>query len=400
MKKLITFLIALCPILSFSQINFEPGYIIRNNNIRTECLIRNIAWKDNPTTIEYKITENEAPQILAIAEITEFSVSNAYKFKRFTVQIDRSSNNMKDITSSRDPKFKTETLLLKAIVEGSVNLYAYEDSNLVRYFVSTDNPNEVTQLVYKEFFNDKENAIAKNNYYRQQLSIILKSDNLTDQDFKNVEYKQGSLVKLFEKYYGSKENSLSNLSQNQVKGSFNFKIIAGASFVSAKMEHLQLLNTLTEFDSKTVANFGVEVEYILPFNKNKWSLFFNPTYQGKYESSYEKEILYTGGLIHKSTIEYSSIDLNIGARHYMFLNQKSKIFLGTGFTMAFPLNSSATFRSETLEITKAHNLFAGGGFAYNRFSAEIRCNFKRSIISGNWGSNYNSVGILAGYKFL
>lgn len=51
MKKLIIVFLIFLPILSFSQINFESGYIIRNNNIKTECLIRNVAWKNNPTNI-------------------------------------------------------------------------------------------------------------------------------------------------------------------------------------------------------------------------------------------------------------------------------------------------------------------------------------------------------------
>lgn len=399
MKKLIYFFALLFSSLAVGQINYEAGYIIKNNNIKIECLIKNIDWKDNPSSIEYKLTENQTPQTINIDNIEEFSVLNSSKFKRFTVQIDRSPNNMKNISHSRDPIFKTETLLLKLIVDGTISLYAYEDSNLIRYFVSTENPNEVTQLVYKQFFNDKENVVTKNEYYRQQLSLLMKSENIAYEDFKKVQYKQESLVKLFEKYYGTKENTISDLNKNQVKGGINFKVIAGASIASAEMEHLNVYNTLTEFDSKTIPNLGLEAEYIMPFNKNKWSIFFNPMYQ-KFDSENIETGFYYGDSTRKSSIEYSYLDLNFGLRHYMFLNQKSKFFLGAGATMAVPLNSSAMFRNRKLDITKSSNLFIGGGFAYNRFSAEIRCNFKRSIVAGDWGSNYNSVGILAGYKFL
>ena len=227
----------------------------------------------------------------------------------------------------------------------------------------------------------------------------MKSENVKNEDLKKVQYKQESLVKLFEKYYGTKENTISDLNKNQVKGGISFKVIAGASIASAKMEHLNVYNTLTVFDSKTIPNLGLEVEYIMPFNKNKWSIFFNPMYQ-KFDSKNIETGFYYSGNTRNSSIEYSYLDLNFGLRHYMFLNQKSKFFLGTGFAMALPLNSSAMFRNQELDITKSTNLFIGGGFAYNRFSAEIRCNFKRSIISGDWGSNYSSLGILAGYKFL
>ena len=39
---------------SFAQINFEPGYIINNQGVKTECFIRNVAWKNSPVTFDYK----------------------------------------------------------------------------------------------------------------------------------------------------------------------------------------------------------------------------------------------------------------------------------------------------------------------------------------------------------
>ena len=42
---LIFLLIAKC---SFGQIRYENGYYIDNNNRRTECLIKNVDWGNNP----------------------------------------------------------------------------------------------------------------------------------------------------------------------------------------------------------------------------------------------------------------------------------------------------------------------------------------------------------------
>jgi len=55
MKKLFTFLLMLTACFTYSQINYEAGYFIDNNGKKTECLIKNVAWKNSPLNFEYKL---------------------------------------------------------------------------------------------------------------------------------------------------------------------------------------------------------------------------------------------------------------------------------------------------------------------------------------------------------
>ena len=99
MKKTLLLFFVLITYSTFSQIRFEPGYITENDGNRKECLIRNVAWKNNPVEIEYKLTENDVPQKATIAQLIEFSVGNAYKYKRFITKIDRSSANINNLST-------------------------------------------------------------------------------------------------------------------------------------------------------------------------------------------------------------------------------------------------------------------------------------------------------------
>src|SRR4051812_47338963 len=112
MKKTIALLLLILPLLSYAQITFQQGYFIENAN-KTECLIKNLAWKNNPVSIEYKLRENETVQVKTIKEISEFSVNDAYKYKRYTVAVDRSGIAIDKLSDKKDPKWKTETLFLK-----------------------------------------------------------------------------------------------------------------------------------------------------------------------------------------------------------------------------------------------------------------------------------------------
>ena len=57
MKRILPFLALLAFTASFSQITYQPGYFINNSGSKTECLIKNVAWKDNPVEFDYKLSE-------------------------------------------------------------------------------------------------------------------------------------------------------------------------------------------------------------------------------------------------------------------------------------------------------------------------------------------------------
>jgi len=124
MKKHITTVILLLFTVSiFSQIKFEKGYIIDNSNKRTECLIKNLGWKDNPTEIFYKILKNETPKKIEISSIKEFGIINESKYIKHSMKIDFSTAKVAQMDQNRNPIWEDKTVLLKIMVEGEANLY-------------------------------------------------------------------------------------------------------------------------------------------------------------------------------------------------------------------------------------------------------------------------------------
>ena len=97
MKKRILFLlITILSLNCYSQISFQKGYYIDNTNQKINCLIKNINWKNNPTKFEYKLSENSESKKTTIKTIKEFGIDNISKYVRSTVNIDRSSVNIKN----------------------------------------------------------------------------------------------------------------------------------------------------------------------------------------------------------------------------------------------------------------------------------------------------------------
>ncbi|TEB40704.1 hypothetical protein D0809_29250, partial [Flavobacterium circumlabens] len=85
------------------------------------------------------------------------------------------------------------------------------------------------------------------------------------------------------------------------KSQFYIKITPGVSIVSASMKNTAASQFTVDLDKKVIFRIGAEAEYILPYNKNKWSVFVNPAYQ-KYED--EKDYSVYSGFISNPQTPY------------------------------------------------------------------------------------------------
>uniref|UniRef100_UPI003217F8DE hypothetical protein n=1 Tax=uncultured Draconibacterium sp. TaxID=1573823 RepID=UPI003217F8DE len=393
MKKQLLFL--LITVLSFncySQISFEKGYYIDNTNQKTDCLIKNIDWGNNPAEFTCKLSENSESQKLTIESVKEFGIYNISKYVRNNINIDRSSENVSDLSTNKEPVFNEEQLFLKVLVEGKASLYLYEDGNLRRYFYNKDNSN-IEQLIFKSY-KTIDNEIAKNNSFRQQLWIDLKCADLTVSKFENIGYNKNELVRLFVDYNECASQKFVNFEEKQKKDLFNLSLRPGLNYSSLSMQHSTTHYKTIDFDSEFGFRLGIEAELILPFNKNKWAVLIEPTYQ-YYKS--EKELK-----IQDVKINYKSVELPVGIRHYFFLNENSKVFVNGSFVVDLSDKSVIDFSSsKDLEIRTRTNIAFGLGYKHkDKYSLELRYQTGREILSSYlfWNSDYNTLSVIVGYS--
>jgi len=389
-------LLLLTTILSlncYSQISFEKGYYINNSNEKVDCLIKNIDWMNNPTGFEYKLTENSDSQKATIKTVKEFGIYNTSKYGRYLVKIDKSSNAISKMSNVKEGIFEEEELFLKVLIEGKANLYSFEDESLIRYFYSKDNT-KIEQLIYKQYL-DLENKIATNNRYKQQLWNDLKCTTFRMNKVENLEYKKNELISFFIEYNKCNNQEYINFEEKQKKDLFNLSIRPGFNSSTLSIQNSISSSEDTDFDNEFGFRFGIEAEFIMPFNKNKWAIIIEPTYQ--YFKS-EK------GLTNQNVkAEYTSIELPFGVRHYFFLNENSKIFIDGSFLYDFSGNSVIDFNSgPDLEIKTRNNLAFGIGYKHNdKYSLELRYQTSREILDNYtyWSSDYKTLSVIFGYSF-
>ncbi len=345
----------------FGQISYEQGYVVKNNGEKISCFIKDLESLRTPTKFEYKINISDKETITGdIQSIQEFGIPAKFKYKRQTVEIDTENHR---VTTQRNPVFETKTVFTKVLVEGEASLFSYFDGETVSFFytLKSKDINSPKTLVYKEFITHK-NTLRKNDNYKQELMNNLVCENLNQKDFENIDYFQNSLLQLFIKYNSCLGGNYEIFKEKR-KGIFNLKIAPRIAFNSL-FTGIRSDNRLdTQFDNKTQFFVGVEFEYIMSFNKNKWSVFIDPTYQ--YFKQEDVEVGYNDVLV---SIDYSSVEVPIGIRHYMFLNDTSKIFVNFGFVVDLVLNNKFEYTLVTNfnePIFSTPNFTFGLGYNFN-----------------------------------
>ena len=392
-------------IKSYAQIVFERGHIINESNQRIDCLIKNMDWQYNPTRFDYKLSPDAAIQSGDIGNVKEFGIDSVFKYVRAIVNMDISSDELDNMSTVKNPIFQEEKIFLKVLIDGKATLYTYKKGKLTRFFYKIDG-SEIKQLVYKNYLVDM-NHIGQNDYFRQQLSMDVTCQDTRLNDFKSIQYNTRDLERFFENYNECSKSSYINYDFKQKKHLFNLSVRPGLNFSDMAIKSNATDSKSVDFGNKVSFRLGIEAEFILPYNKNKWSILLEPTFQYFKSEKTTKADNVSGGIL-VSTVNYRSIELPVGVRYYWFLKDKSKIFINGSYVFDFPVNSSIKFRRSdgselnSLNINAMRNLALGAGYKYkNKYSVEFRFDTNRKVLGNylNWNSNsnYKTVSIIFGY---
>lgn len=393
-KSILSLIFILITTFGYTQVQFEPGYFIDNSGKRTQCLVKNFDWKNNPDKISYKIEESDKVQTIGIDNVQEFGIQNESKYVRAEIGIDRSTDNFSSLSNHKAPDLEIETLFLKVLIEGKASLYSYSSPNFRRFFYKVDDA-EIEQLIFK-YYKISSKERAKNIHYINQLWTSMKCDGMPYDEYKYTEYRRSDLIKIFRKYNECQNSELKDYTDKPKKKIFSLSLRPGLSVLTYEIESNLLGRSDVSFDAATGFRIGAELEFSLPFNKRKWSLLVEPSYH-TYQASTEVR----GFAV---DVEYNRIELPLGVRYYSYLNPDSRIFIDLVDILAFPGSSSVEFERDTdLGIVFGANLAISLGYSFKeKYSFAVRYGSGRNLIgrSDSFSSDFSELSFIVGVKLL
>lgn len=386
-----------------AQITFKSGYVITNDYQRIECLIKDVGWKNNPTELQYRLTENGEVITAAIDDVKSFGIEDHTRYERFTVDIDRSSINMFHQSTQRDPEYLRETLFLRLLVKGEMSLYYYEDGDLIRFFLRQPDQHP-QQLIYKTYLLPN-NKLGENTSFRGQLQETISCVDQTGEftDFNELNYTKKEMLRAFSFYYQctGKLNAIYTSSRDKI--SLKVNIRPGLSLSSLTFERDEINPVKSDFGPGLAYRFGAEIEVVLPYQQRKWSVVVEPVFHS-YQDNDNRD---SGG----DYVDYNSIELSAAIRHYFYLPNDHSFFINGGIIADFPfssafvgVNNGGIFSGNFIDfkIAPTPNFLIGAGFKFkDRLIAEVRYDTRRNIRNAdiyNLGFYRKFLSLVIGYS--
>lgn len=376
---------------SYGQIRLEKGYFIDNEGIKTECYIRDADWNSNPTSFKYKLVSKEEFGEAGIGDVQEFGTENGPVYIRTKINVDESGMQLDQLSRQRAPEWSEKVIFLKTLVKGPATLYLYRQSGLTRFYYKKES-GPVAPLVYKRYFDDNGN-VASNVGFRQELLNALQCEDLSSDRVARLNYSESDLEKYFRRFNACVNPEFETAKNAPGRETFHLKVTPGANLTMMKGGRYTHFNGGSAEYSNVSPRLGLDFEYVLPFNKNKWALMVEPSLQ------YYKMPLELLGL--KVNGDHWAVELPLGVRHYFFLQNDTRLFVNA---LAIPhLKSWQTSRSRDdreMEMKSRMAFAVGAGIAKGRWSGELRYAFQRDAFSSylNIDVKHSKLSLILGYR--
>lgn len=374
----------------YSQNNFIKGFIITNENDTISGFIDYKNWEINPDRISFKKTlADKKSEFYNAMTIKEFDVNNEI-YESGEIQIETSPVQTNELSHNAVMDFENRTAFLLAFVRGQKSLYLYKTKKQKeQYYIKNDTTFEL--LKYKKYLktNESENVVVlENKKYIGQLMLYLGNYEELIPQIQTAEYNQKSLIKLFNNYYSKNQTTaIYRREADKIKSEFG----AFAGITSTTVAFYGWYNQAllyTNYPSSTDFTAGLSYNFVLPRNREKWSIYnelMYSTYKFAGRSvDYLNENQYE---IFTSGFGLSYIKINNLLR-YNFLLKDLKIFLNAGLSNGFVIaenrNNLITetrfYTSHSVSTTKVldeirtyeQGLMWGAGIKYRNLSLEFR----------------------------
>ena len=311
-KTLITFLLALFVGFPLSAQNrFESGTIYyKNSPSPINCKIEYLGWVNSPSSIQVLLENQTNPITLTSQEIEAFEVDKRGYYKSIDSDLPITQMNVKPRSTTKEPDLVRKSVFVKRITKGKASLYLYLNGQEKVFLVAnSEDMKDPLPLLYKVY--ERDQVIYKNNIFRRQLLQYFNCE--SGQNIQSVEYSIPSLKGFISAYNkcSDPQNLFGNVDSNQ-KMKWQFSPLVGVGFYDLEVA---VAGSSRDFGSQTVPTAGLEVEAILPFGSNHWSVFLNSTFS-QFESDEVMPV----------TLTINKITNRLGIRYYAFLNDSNSIF--------------------------------------------------------------------------
>lgn len=420
MKTIFTTLFCLLTVSAFAQKNFVKGYYITTAGDTVQSYIDDKNWVRNPKQIRVaQSPESSTFKTLSTSEINGFGLATGDVFVREVVQIDKSPVRVNMMKVDSAPLIVTDTVFLRVLVRGKLNLLFIEDENAKEHFyIQKQEGGQPEELaIYRSLvMQNGTKMLSKIEAFRELLSRHMQGCPEATKHIASVPLKAAPLTRLFAEYNACFSSPEEFYLAPKEKVVFKVGAVAGLMPTNLKIKYSKDTKyALTPGDLSQSYTFGLSVNAVLPRANGQWSIYNEIAWKNYHANEeFEETDYFNDYRREKIDFKMGYLGLNTMLR-YQLQSPTLKPFISVGVANNWNISNNnfnvSYTRSNTIEDTKnepflkyirrfEQAILFGAGVEIKKVRAEIR------MERGNGMSPYttpttprNSVNILLGYTF-
>ena len=399
--KYYTLIALICSGLLFSQTSFQPGYYVDNESNKISGLIKNEDWSQIPSKILFKKHADDEAVTIEGNQFSGFKVEGTKHYYR-TLKLD----SYKLYNSSGDEvDYPSIELLARVVIDGQATFLTTKVNDELLYVIQIEDQAPQV-LMYKKYILNDGKIRERKGFQKQLFDANPCEQPLDTKLFLDVKYRLNEISNIVTGFNDCLGSASENYNKKRTKGQFNLLVKANVvfnNFQKAGFGYGEGLSSdgsnFAEFpiSNQTTFGIGLELEYMLPFNNKRWSIFTNPMYQYLQKDSATR----TDGLFYAFstsnvctyTVDLSYIELPIGVRYFFVQSNNINAFVNVAFGTNIVLSDASNLEFvdadivvEERIISSSSNSFItiGGGVRINsKFDVYVNYYASKSIASGN-----------------
>jgi hypothetical protein len=409
MKKILVVTLLFQNSFCISQVAFTKGYYVTGKDTLSGYIEERETYSN--TELKYKKERDGEPVNISFESVSAIHLSDLNEFyvKR-EVDIDKKPLDVGQLENTVTKRISHETVFLKNLVRGKVELLRYKDEDLrVHFFYQ--NEQETKELNLVRFLN-KDGKMVEFMEYKQQLKNLF--SDCENAKINVVDFSEKALINAFRKY-------------NQCVGGFTYDTNRVRHTRSSLFAIVGLSNNSLTYDGNDnqgsiarLGSYNSSINYNIGFGLNFKKKKAKPT-------DFALELIYRGtvnfsstpidptiGRLNNINMSFSHSNLNMTFKYSFLRNSVVMPYVKIGIGVSYLLNSNTSNQypdflnrpitvNPLVDLNKlGYNLVGGVGISVKRFYAETRIDhISHGAAAGTRAIVFvNSIGFNLGYKIL
>lgn len=375
-----------------AQARYAPGAYVAPGGQRYEGQILDRDWGTNPTSIRFRPADGAAGRTVGLPELASFRVGDRARYVRAVVPVAPRVRGTADVSREREPDFPTDTVLLRALIEGEAALYELRRGPAYNYYYRVGE-GPITRLVHNTYLGP-DGRTRVNADYRRQLARDVACGGPTGD---LPAYERRGLADYFRAYHACRDVAFEDYDDDGGIGELHLRVrpgVVGSTFVFETASGSEI-----DFGTAVGWRLGLELEYVLPIRGGQWSLLAEPTYISRGGS--QQFGTRTPRVL---TFDYRGIDVPLGVRYGLRVGSRARLLTDAGLSVT--LNLPTDFALSNLVELEAGRVsstwFLSVGYEYaDRYSISARVQTSRDLLDEfNYRTRYPSASLVVGYRML